>query len=219
MRSHSNILVAIVLSFVLLTPPLWAAEGQTGPIFRSAHHRALYRNLHSPFKGRWDRDRHIRVPLADSRNWRRVRFRLLDHLSGFKQKSGSLYSAVFVFKTTQKKPSSAQCLRAFEMQNQKRIRQFKIKHSPFKSLEGSWRGQALSARTADGYVRVFFSKHKFSAAWVAYPAYENGCAIYAFVSMWKKEGRLAQAARERWLSKTSKVKIRGTLVPSRSKKK
>jgi hypothetical protein len=148
-----------------------------------------------------------------------VRFRLLEHFTGFKNEKASQYTAAFTFETVQKNPTSAQCLKAFEKENQKKVRQFKVKHTPFVTLKKEWKGQPLSIGKADGFVRVFFSKYRFSAAWAAYPAYENGGLVYAFIARWKKEGSLAQAARQSWIEQSTRVKSRGKRVPYASRKR
>src|SRR5690606_36473528 len=48
------------------------------------HQAALTRQLEADWGYRTDRDRQARFPLPDRKNWKRVRFLLVDHFVGFK---------------------------------------------------------------------------------------------------------------------------------------
>ncbi len=220
MRNSSPLLSVLLGLVILVQQPEFAfAASSKAESFRSQHHQGLTRTLNEPFRGLWDRDHQLRVNLPDRSHWRRVRFHHVKHFTGFKNSKAATYSAVFAFETQQVNPTSAQCVRAFEKEQQKRIRQFKVEHSPLKTVKKSWKGKDVYSRQMDGFVRVFFSKYRFSAAWTAYPAYENGCVVHAFVSRWKKEGGLAQATRDRWVAQKPYLKISSRRVPERRTRK
>jgi hypothetical protein len=52
----------------------------------------------------------------------------------------------------------------------------------------------------DGEFSAAFSTTAFSAAWAAYPAYSDGCLIYAVAVPWRDHPQLAKQVRDRFVA-------------------
>ena len=63
-----------------------------------------------------------------------------------------------------------------------------------------WKRRPLIIHATDGELSFLFSRYEFSAAWAAYPAYENGCLVYGVVVQWEGQPDLARQVRDRWVA-------------------
>lgn len=184
----------------------------------TSHREALERQLEGKFDRRSDKDGQVRLPLADAKHWKRVRFLGVDHLTGFQYGSDhDVVTSAFVVKTPPgEKPTSRACMASFEQDGLAKFKRHKGKLGQLFESEGRWKKQPLVAHQADGKLTVFFSRYEFSAAWVAYPAYEDGCLVVATVVLWDDEPELAQQVRDRWLREAiPMVQMKTRVVPYR----
>ena len=194
------------------------ARGKTYDSKPTTHREALERQLEGKFDRRSDKDGQVRLPLADAKHWKRVRFLGVDHLTGFQYGSDHhVVTSAFVVKTPPgEKPTSRMCMASFEEDGLAKFKRHKGKLGQLFESEGRWKKQPLVAHQADGKLTVFFSRYEFSAAWVAYPAYEDGCLVVATVVLWDDEPELAQQVRDRWLREAiPMVQMKTRVVPYR----
>jgi hypothetical protein len=165
------------------------------------HWFALQRMLSERWSRRSDRDEQLLVPLADAGNWKRVRFWLIDHFTGFRY--GDDINAVNVVLVHDVAagvtPTADQCMRSAERWARPQMRSFDVRMGPVQSRKAEWRGNEVPVRTADALVDYGFGPMQFSAAWAAYPAYDNACLVFAFAVPWGEHRELAQEVRERWI--------------------
>lgn len=168
---------------------------------RDAHWHALQRLLNERWSRRPDRDDQLLVPVADARNWKRVRFWLVDHFTGFRY--GDDIDAVNVVLVQDVEegvtPTAESCMKNAERWARPQIRSFDVRMGPVHSRKTEWRGIEVPVRTADALVDYGFGPTQFSAAWVAYPAYSDACLVFAFAVPWGEHRELAQQVRERWI--------------------
>ena len=165
------------------------------------HTAALNRQLTESVGSQRDKDNQLIVPLADWKNWRRVRFRLINHFTGFRYgKDYHALNVAFVNKTPGiEHPTSQKCMRLAEKWARPNVRRYQIRLEPMKERQVTWRGQRLDAKTVDGFVNIGFTSEHFTAAWVGYPAYPGACLIFSVVVLWRDNPELARDVVERWL--------------------
>ncbi len=182
------------------TDVLANGAGSTDEI-HDEHWVALQRMLSERWGRRADRDDQLLVPLADAGNWKRVRFWLIDHFTGFRY--GEDINAVNVVLVQDVEagvtPTAELCMKNAERWARPQMRSFDVRMGPIQSRKAEWRGDEVPVRTADALVDYGFGPMQFSAAWVAYPAYENACLVFAFAVPWGEHRELAQQVRERWI--------------------
>lgn len=165
------------------------------------HVAALDRQLEQPWGWRNDKDDQVHFPLPDWENWRRVRIRFVDHLAAFRYGDDRhVFSAAFVVRTPDgEAPTSAACMAEFERQALDRASSYRVRYTPVSEHASSWRREPLVVHATDGELSFFFTRYDFSAAWAAYPAYEDGCLVYAVVVQWEGQRELARRVRDRWI--------------------
>jgi hypothetical protein len=162
------------------------------------HETALLRQLAGPWGAQRDRDDQAQFPLVDSQNWRRVRFRGVPHFAAFTYgEDHNLVSSAFVVKT-EGKPTSRRCMALFESEAIQEYATLGGRRSAISERKTRWRGRELLVHTGDGELSILFSNYRFSVAWAAYPAYDDGCLVYATVVLWGDNPGLAQKVRDRW---------------------
>jgi hypothetical protein len=162
------------------------------------HQTALLRQLGGSWGAQPDRDQQATFPLLDSGNWRRVRFRGVPHFAGFSYgPDHALVTSAFVVKT-KGKPTSRRCMAMFESEAIREYENLGGRRSAIVERRTKWHGQDLLVHAGDGDINVLFSNYRFSVAWAAYPAYQDGCIIYGTVVLWGDHPGLAQKVRDRW---------------------
>ena len=178
-------------------------HGGSGPSdeVHDEHWVALQRMLGERWSKRSDRDEQLLVPLADARNWKRVRFWLIDHFTGFRY--GDDINAVNVVLVQDVEPgvtpTAELCMKRAERWARPQMRSFDVRMGPIQSRKVEWRGTEIPVRTADALVDYGFGPMQFSAAWASYPAYTNACLVFAFAVPWGEHRELAHQVRERWI--------------------
>lgn len=166
------------------------------------HLAALERQLEQSWGWRSDKDDQVHFPLPDWENWRRIRLRLVEHLTSFKYGDDKhLLSAAFVVELPAgTEVSSAACMEHFEAKALVKARAYNVSYtSPVEHVR-RWKRRPLIIHATDGELSFLFSRYEFSAAWAAYPAYENGCLVYGVVVQWEGQPDLARQVRDRWVA-------------------
>jgi hypothetical protein len=163
---------------------------------------ALFRQLDEAWGKRTDKDDQLLVPLPDANNWKRVRYWGVEHFVGFRYGNDHHALAIgFVQEVPAGTPvSSDTCMRRFEAWGRPQTKPFNVKFGPFAVHHQRWRDQRLEVHAVDGEFSAAFSTTSFSAAWAAYPAYTDGCLVYAVAVPWRDHPELAKAVRDRWVA-------------------
>lgn len=162
---------------------------------------ALFRQLDEAWGQRGDKDDQLLVPLPDAGHWKRVRYWGAEHFVGFRYGSEHHVLAIgFVQEVPAGTPvTSETCMRRFEAWGRPQTKPFDVKFGPFGVHHQRWRDQRLEVHSVDGQFSAAFSTTSFSAAWAAYPAYTDGCLIYAVAVPWRDHPDLAKQVRDRWV--------------------
>jgi hypothetical protein len=166
-----------------------------------AQQAALFRQLEEPWGARTDKDEQLLVPLPDWQNWKRVRFWGVEHFVGFRYGNEHHLLAIgFVQELPAGTPvTSETCMRRFEQWGRPQTKPFDVKFGPFSVAHQRWRDQRLEVHAVDGEFSAGFTTTSFSAAWAAFPAYSDGCLIYAVAVPWREHPELAKQVRDRWV--------------------
>src|SRR5688572_970619 len=166
-----------------------------------AQQAALFRQLDEPWGARADKDDQLLVPLPDWQNWKRVRFWGVEHFVGFRYGNEHHLLAIgFVQEVPAGTPvTSETCMRRFEQWGRPQTKPFDVKFGPFAVYHQRWRDQRLEVHAVDGEFSAGFTTTSFSAAWAAFPAYSDGCLIYAVAVPWREHPELAKQVRDRWV--------------------
>lgn len=167
----------------------------------NAEEAALFRQLDEPWGRRGDKDDQVLMPLPDSDHWKRVRYWGVEHFVGFRYGNDHHVMAIgFVQEVPAGTPvTSDTCMRRFEQWGRPQTKPFDVKFGPFAVHHQRWRDQRLEVHSVDGEFSAAFSTTSFSAAWAAYPAYTDGCLIYAVAIPWRDHPDLAKQVRDRWV--------------------
>lgn len=163
---------------------------------------ALLRQLEEAWGKRWDKDDQLLLPLPDSAYWKRVRYWGVEHFVGFRYGNDHHVLAIgFVQEVPPGTPVNTDtCMRRFEQWGRPQTKPFNVKFGPFSVHHQRWRNQRLEVHSVDGEFAAAFSTTSFSAAWAAYPAYSDGCLIYAIAVPWRDHPDLAKQVRDRWVA-------------------
>jgi hypothetical protein len=165
------------------------------------HEAALLRQLSEPWGLRNDKDDQLHTPTPDWENWKRVRFRLVEHFTGFRYGDDHHVVAIaFLLEVPEgSKQTSATCMSRFEAWAWPQVRDYDVRFGEFSEMPSRWRGEPLSVRYVDGAVDVGFKTYKFSGAWAAYAAYPDACLVYAMAAPWGEHSEMARQVRDRWV--------------------
>jgi len=163
---------------------------------------ALFRQLDEAWGQRGDKDDQLLLPLPDAEHWKRVRYWGVEHFVGFRYGSDHHVLAIgFVQELPPGTPINTDtCMRHFEAWGRPQTKPFDVKFGPFAVYHQRWREQRLDVHAVDGRFSAGFSTTSFSAAWAAYPAYTDGCLIYAVAVPWRDHPELAKQVRDRFVS-------------------
>lgn len=163
---------------------------------------ALFRQLDEAWGQRGDKDDELLVPLPDAEHWKRVRYFGVEHFVGFRY--GSDHHVLAIGFVQQLPPGTKvdtdSCMRHFESWGRPQTKPFDVKFGPFAVHHERWRDQRLDIHAVDGEFSAAFTTTAFSAAWAAYPAYNDGCLIYAVAVPWRDHPALARQVRDRFVS-------------------
>ena len=163
---------------------------------------ALFRQLDEAWGQRDDKDGELILPLPDAEHWKRVRYWGVEHFVGFRYGNEHRVLAIgFVQEVPAGTPVTTDtCMRRFEAWGRPQTQPFDVKFGPFQVHHQRWRDQRLEVHAVDGEFSAAFSTTQFSAAWAAYPAYTDGCLIYAMAVPWREHPELAKQVRDRWVN-------------------
>lgn len=163
---------------------------------------ALYRQVDEGWGQRTDKDDQVLLPLPDAEHWKRVRYWGVEHFVGFRYGNDHHVLAIgFVQEVPAGTPVNTDtCMRRFEAWGRPQTQPFNVKFGPFAVHHQRWRNQRLEVHAVDGEFSAAFSTTSFSAAWAAYPAYTDGCLIYAVAVPWRDHPDLAKQVRDRWVA-------------------
>jgi hypothetical protein len=179
---------------------------------------ALVRLLEQPLGELRDKDNQVVLHYPDSKNWKRVRFRTFDHLVGFRY--GDTFEATVVVLAIDtragRKSDSRACIRQVETLARPRLRALSVNIGPMSETEITWRDQRAIVHSVDGVLPWGFHRIEFSAAWVAYAAFDKACLIHGIAVKHEKRADLARLVRDRWiLEVASDLEARTTTKPYR----
>jgi hypothetical protein len=201
-----------------LPTPASVTRDEPGGDAPDPHRAALERLLQEPWKRRWDKRRAMRVPLTDRGNWKRTRFWLIEHFTGFRYGDDvHALNVVFVQKTSPElEPTPRACMHQLERWADPQLKNFEVQMGPVSTSEVLWRGKPVLVRQAYGNVDYGLGRESFSLAWAAYPAYPDGCLVFSLAVPWRGQRELANLVRERWVREGLKrLKPATPLSPAR----
>jgi hypothetical protein len=169
------------------------------------HFSALRRLLLEPWGRRQDKDAQLLLPFTDTANWKRVRFSLVEHFTGFRYGEDN-HAVTVTFIHELPKGVSAnpfECMRLAEQWAQPQLRDFGVDVDNFREEEVDWQNgkdrQPLLVHVADAHLDVGFDRWEGTAAWIAYPAYEDACVTHAMAVPWRGHRALAESVVTRWV--------------------
>ncbi len=139
--------------------------------------------------------------MPDARRWKRVRYWVLDHFTGFRYgEDFHGLNVVFVQDVPKGEAADADaCMGQVERWAQPQIKAFDVKMGPITSTRVEWKNHEIPVRMADAMVDFGFGRRQFSTAWASYPAYPNACLVFALAVPWRQHRELAQQVRARWI--------------------
>jgi hypothetical protein len=181
--------------------PASITREQPGGNAHDPHEAALLRQLNERWRFREDRDGQLRVPLPDAENWKRVRYWVFDHFTGFRY-GEDFHGINVVFVQPFDDPAATDadsCMKQVEKWARPQIQNFDVKIGKVTATRVEWRNQQIPVHLADAFVDFAFGRTRFSAAWASYPAYPDGCMVFALAIPWREQGELASKVRERWI--------------------
>jgi hypothetical protein len=167
-----------------------------------AQEAALFRQLDEQWGLRGDKDDQLLLPLPDSDHWKRVRYFGVEHFVGFRYgNQHHLLAIAFVQELPPGTPVTTDtCMQKFEAWGLPQTKPFDVKFGPFAVHHQRWHDKRLEVHAVDGEFSAAFSTTSFSAAWAAYPAYGDGCLIYAVAVPWRDHPELARQVRDRFVN-------------------
>ena len=207
----------LLSSIVMPSPPSVEIE-EPGGDAPDTHAAALARLMISPFGWASDKDDQVRIQLPDPGLWKRVRYRGFEHLTGFRYgEDHHAISVVIVHDTRQgRAPTSESCMRYAETLARPRAQSMSVETQSIVETRVQWRGKPLLVHSVDGEFPFGFRRVSFSAAWVAYPAYESACLYQAFGVQYEGHPELARRLRDRWVTQAAtQIDVRTTTKPYR----
>ncbi len=163
---------------------------------------ALDRLVHQPWGLRADRRGLVLIPLPDADNWRRVRFRLVPALTGFRygdQHHG--VAALFVRAAPALVPgqdASAACLAEFERWGEQQARLFEVEMGPASDRSISWRGRSILVRQREGSVFWWLRRRHYAGVYASFLAWPGRCATLTYAFPMDEAEEEALLARERF---------------------
>ena len=162
------------------------------------HLAALTRLLEEGWARRLDKDRQVEIAMPDVHNWKRVRFRGIEHFVGFRYGKAhhALIGGFVVDMPDGARVTSERCLRRFETWARPQARYYDVQLEPIESGTIDWQGQQLVVHQVEGHVTTLLSRRQFSAAWTAYPAYPDACLVVGMAAQWREHPDKARAVRK-----------------------
>jgi len=206
------------LSGIIMPTPESVELEEPGGDAPDPHAASLARMLTSAFGWAGDKDDQVRIMLPDSGHWKRVRYHGFEHLTGFRYgMDHHAISVILVEDTRQgRAPTPETCMRHAETLARPRARELSVETQAIVETKVPWRGKTLIMHSTDGEFPFGFRRISFSAAWIAYPAYESACLYQVFGAKYEGHPELARKLRDRWMAEAaSQIDIRTTTKPYR----
>jgi hypothetical protein len=144
----------------------------------------------------------VEIAMPDVHNWRRVRFRGVEHFVGFRYGKAhhALIGGFVVEMRDESKITSERCLRRFETWARPQARYYDVELEPIETRSITWQGQPLVVHQVEGSVQTLISRRQFSAAWTAYPAYPDACLVVGMAAEWRQHPDEARQVRESFVT-------------------
>lgn len=170
-----------------------------------AHAAALEQLAVAEVGTRKDRQQSIRVPLPDSKSWRRVRFMGVKSLVGFRY--GTEHHAVVGALSMELKGRTAEsCQKHFEDWAKPWLETFEVSYEYDQPIGFSWRhslhpeqpATIMSAMTVRGKVSSMLLNESYHAAYAIFPAWPDRCLVIGFAVADTGETERAKKARDRF---------------------
>lgn len=178
---------------------------------------ALDRLLHQPWGLRRDRQGFVLIPLPDADNWKRVRFRMVPTLTGFRYGDDHHgVAALFVRKTPHLTPgedASVACLHAFEHWGGEQANRFEIELGTPKDRTLSWRGRPVLVREREGSFIWWFHRRKYIGMYASMQPWPGRCATLAYAFPLEEAEQEARLVQERFVSESISRFFAGVQVP------
>ncbi len=158
------------------------------------------------------------MPLPDAERWRRVRFRLVPTLTGFRY--GDEHhgvAALFVRDAPadlQPDPSAA-CLADFERWGHDHARLFEVEIEPHQEHTFLWRGKPVHARSREGSMRWWFRRRHYAGVYASFPAWPGRCATLAYAFPMDEGPDEAKKTQARFLEEAFRRFFAGRQEPER----
>lgn len=191
-----------------------AAPGGDSPRPEQA---ALDRLATAPWGLRADRKGLVLVPLPDADNWRRVRFRLVPALTGFRygdQHHG--VAALFVRDAPPLAPGqdpSAACVADFERWGEQQARLFDVELGAPSDQTITWRGRSILVRRREGSLFWWLRRRHYAGVYASLPAWPGRCATLTYAFPTGEAEAEARRAQERFASEAIRRFFAGSTVP------
>lgn len=187
------------------------------------HLAALRRELTEPWGRRRDKDNQLLVPVADKHNWKRVRYWMVDHFTGFRYgEDGHSLNVVLVQELEPKKGHEGEkvdaglCLTRAEEWAKPQFDAYGVDVKNLETVFVKWKKTDIPVRLADAHFEYLFEVKEVSAAWASYPAYPDACLIFGIVVPWDGHPEIAKQVRDRWVKEAvRKLKPRTKTRPTR----
>lgn len=183
------------------------------------HEAALTRLLDEPWGRRSDRDNQLLVPLSDRRHWKRVRYWLLDHFTGFKYGDDfHALNVVFVRPLDAGRDATVEaCMDQLEGWAFPQASAFQLEMGPIDAVYRPWRDQQILVHTTEAHLDYGIGEGEFVVAWASYPAYPDTCTVFAVALPTREQRELAYRVRSRWVDEGfSKLKPKTLRAPVRA---
>lgn len=171
------------------------------------HFAALQRQLEQPWGSGRDKDNQLVVPLVDKRHWKRVRYWMVDHFTGFRYGKELHSLNIVLVQDLALKPGAedepvdaSACLTRAEEWAKPQLDAFGVDVHSVETRYVEWRGKRIPVRLADAHFSYMFEDRSVSAAWASYPAYPDACLIFGLVVPWDDHSALAKKVRDRWVT-------------------
>lgn len=162
---------------------------------------ALRRQLEMPWQWGTDKDSQLRVPLVDPGHMKRVRYWALDHFTGFRLGSDFyVMNVVFIQDVPKDEPvDSRECLQRAEKWGHPQMKSFEVKLDGIRMSQEKWMNKPVVVKSVEGHLDFGLERRRFSAAYAAYPAYEDACLVFGVAVPWEEHEELAKEVRDRWV--------------------
>jgi len=188
-----------------------------------AHAAALEQLAVAAYALRTDRQQSIKLPLADPRSWRRVRFLGIKSLVGYRYgKDHHAVAGAFILTVKDRTPET--CQTAFENWAKPWLEVFDVRIEMGKPVGFTWRNtlkpteppEVLSAVTLQASTSSLMAQEKYQATYAIYPAWPDKCLVVGMAVASRGEEARARKARDRFAEEVfSKLEVTSPTAPTK----